>query len=49
MGVSLDLQRAFGVRVKGVKCFEHIVHRILDWEEIASKGVNETEEIFIGN
>lgn len=30
-------------------CFEHIIHGILDWEEIASKGVNESEENFIGN
>lgn len=31
------------------KCLKHIVHRILDFEEIARKGINENEENFIGN
>ena len=32
-----------------VKCLGHIVHRILDFEEISIKGMNEGEENLIGN
>lgn len=34
---------------ESVKCLEHTVHRILDSEEIASKGINGSEENFIWN
>lgn len=30
-----------------VKCFKHTIHRILDFEETARKGVNKNEKIFL--
>lgn len=32
---------------ESAKCLEYTVHRILDSEEIASKGINGSEENFI--
>lgn len=32
---------------ESAKCLEHTVHRILDSEAIASKGINGSEENFI--
>ena len=30
-----------------VKCFKNTIHRILDFEETARKGVNKNEKIFL--
>lgn len=34
---------------KTAKCLEYFVHRILDFEGIASKGMHESEENSVGN